>query len=226
MNFQDKDYNTSRTKLKNAEFGRHLQEYVNQVIAEPDKAKRTRMAYSLVNSLSILNAGIKTQANWEEKLWGIVLRMGGKEMDIEAPYPMPEDENIEFNPERISYSDSKIRFRFYGRNLQLLIEEAGKMEEGTEKQVMVNMIASFMFNSSKSWNNENLSNQAIADHLKMLSNNKLEVDSDSIEVSPEAFVPRPNNQQNQQRRNQGNNKNNRFGNNNQNKRKNNNFRRY
>lgn len=226
MSFQDKDYNTSRSLLKNAELGRHFQEYISQVIAEPDKEKRTRMAYSLVNSLSILNPAVKSQSNWEEKLWGAVLRTGGKELDINAPYPMPEEETLEFKPAQIPYSNSKIRFRFYGRNLQLLIEQASKMEEGTEKQVMVNMIASFMFNSSKSWNNENLSNQAIADHLKMLSANKLEVDSEAIEVSPEAFVPKPNTQ-NQQRKNQNNKNNNRFGNNNnQNKRKNNNYRRY
>lgn len=233
MIFQDKDYNTSRAKLKNAELGRHLHEYINQIIAEPDKEKRTRMSYSVVNYLAILNPNIKNQSNWEEKLWGMVLRIGGKDLNIEAPFPIPEEEDNQLNPARIGYNETMIKFRFYGRNLQLLIDKASEMEDGTEKQVLVNMIASFMFNSSKSWNNENLSNEAIADHLKMMSNNKLEVSPESIEVSPEAFVPRALQPQQQQRKTQNTgtkNANNRYGNNNQNqnnKRKNNNnFRRF
>lgn len=229
MTFTDKDYNTSRAYLQNAEVGRHIQEFVSQIIAEPDKEKRTRMAHTIVYSMGILNPHIKQQVNWEEKFWSVLFHLGGKHLDVDCPYEIVLEEDESFKPEKVPYSINKINYRFYGKTLQSVIEKAIDYPEGTDKQFLVNQIASFMFNASKNWNNENLSNEAIASHLESMSKGKLLVNPDDIEVSPEAFVPKPVQNNNQQRNKQNNNRfgkqnNNNNNNNNNNQRKN--FRRY
>ena len=85
------------------------------------------------------------------------------------------------------------------------------MEDGELKQDLVNMIASFMYNSCKAWNNENLSNEVIAEHLKTLSKGQLNIDGSELVVSADTTVSvrRPAQQKTQQfGRNNKNNKNN------------------
>ncbi len=43
-----------------------------------------------------------------------------------------------------------------------------------------------MFNSCKIWNNENLSNEVIAEHLKILSKGQLQIQGSEITVSADA----------------------------------------
>ena len=50
------------------------------------------------------------------------------------------------------------------------------------------MIASFMYNSCKAWNNENLSNEVIADHLKTLSKGQLNIEGSELVVSADTTV--------------------------------------
>jgi hypothetical protein len=66
-----------------------------------------------------------------------------------------------------------------------MVDKVGEMADGDLKQDLVNLIASFMFNSCKSWNNENLSNDVIAEHLKVLSKGKLTPEGQEIVVSPD-----------------------------------------
>ncbi|MEZ4805569.1 MAG: hypothetical protein R2852_08835 [Bacteroidia bacterium] len=42
-----------------------------------------------------------------------------------------------------------------------------------------------MTNSSRNWNNENLNNEQLAEHLQVISQNKLEVNPDELEITLE-----------------------------------------
>jgi hypothetical protein len=94
----------------------------------------------------------------------------------------------------------------------MMIDRAAEMEDGELKQDLVNMIASFMYNSCKAWNNENLSNEVIAEHLKTLSKGQLKIDGSELVVSADTTVSVRRPMQ----------KTNNFGRNNNNKNKNNN----
>jgi len=49
----------------------------------------------------------------------------------------------------------------------------------------LNLLASFMTNSSRNWNNENLSNQQLAEHLEVISQNQLKVNPEELEITLE-----------------------------------------
>ena len=214
------DYNTQRSPLSIAEYGRTVQEYVAHIQSLPEKEERTKWVHQLVNIMATLNPQIKLQADYQSVLWGHIHQICGYSLDVDSPYPLPTEDKKTEKPERIHYSDTGIRFRFYGRNLQNMIEKATEIEDENLRQDLVNLIASFMFNSCKIWNDENLTNEVIAEHLSILSKGKLKLSGDEITVTADAsshFTPKRN-FSNSNNRNNYNRKNNNKNNFNKNKR--------
>lgn len=183
------DYNTQREPLNISEYGRSIRDYVRHIASLPDKERRTRLAHSLVQVLFTLNPALREQADARQKLWDHLHVLSDFSLDVDSPFPIPEKEALEKKPLSIPYNDSLIRFRFYGRNLQLMALKAASMEEGELKREMVNTIASFMYNSCRSWNNENLSNNVLAEHLRILSKGALELNPEELEVSEDNSPP-------------------------------------
>jgi hypothetical protein len=206
------DYNTQRESLKISEYGRTIQEYVKHIQSIPDKSERTKWVYQLVNIMATLNPQVKLQSDYQAVLWGHIHQISDYSLDIDSPYELPTADKKAEKPNVISYPDTGIRFRFYGRNLQNMIEKATEIEDEDLRQDLVNLIASFMFNSCKIWNDENLTNEVIAEHLSILSKGKLKLSGDEITVSADAssqFIPKKN-FNNRNNFNRKNNKNNNF----------------
>jgi hypothetical protein len=204
------DYNTQREPLIIAEYGRTIQEYVQHIQSLTDKSERTKWVYQLVNIMATLNPQVKLQSDYQAVLWGHIYQISGYSLDVDAPFELPTEDKKAAKPAQISYPDTGIRFRFYGRNLQNMIDKATEIEDETLRQDLVNLIASFMFNSCKIWNDENLSNEVIAEHLSILSKGKLKLSGEEITVSADAssqFVPKKNfnNRNNFNRKNNKNN---------------------
>lgn len=220
------DYNTQRSPLDLSEYGRHIQDYLQHIQSLPEKSERTAWVYNLVQIMSTLNPEIKQQANYKEILWSHILHMSNFNLDVDCPYPIVRTDAENNKPATIGYPDANIRFRFYGRNLQMMIDRAASMEPSDLRQDLVNMIASFMYNSCKAWNNENLSNEVIADHLMTLSKGKLQLSGEEITVSADTQLAQPNRNWQQGKKNhfQRNNKNNK--NNRNNNRNGKNYRRF
>lgn len=179
------DYNTQRDKMMVSEYGRHIQDYVSYIKNQDDKDQRTKWANALINVMATLNPEVRQQSNYKEKLWGHLYQIADYELDVDCPFVVPKIDVRNKKPESIGYPDTKIKFRFYGRNLQNMVDRVAEMESGELKQDLVNLIASFMFNSCKSWNNENLSNDVIAEHFNVLSKGKLSIGGGDLVVSPD-----------------------------------------
>ncbi|MBS3915500.1 MAG: DUF4290 domain-containing protein [Bacteroidetes bacterium] len=177
------DYNTQRSSMVIAEYGRHVHDYVKYIQSLSDRDKRTSTAEAVIQIMAVLNPEVKQQSNYKETLWEHLYQMADYDLDVDCPYAMPTREERNQKPGSIGYPDSVIKFRFYGRNLQNMVDKAAEMEDPELRQGLVNLIASFMYNSCKSWNNENLSNETIAEHLKTLSKGKLNLAGDQLVVS-------------------------------------------
>ena len=211
MTILQEDYNTQRPLLGISEYGRHVQEYIEHIKSLPSKEERTSWVHNLAGIMATLNPDIKLQVNYKEILWGHIFQMADYDLDVDCPYEIVQVKQEFKRPEHLGYNVSGIRFRFYGRNLQMMIDKAAEMEDGELKQDLVNMIASFMYNSCKAWNNENLSNEVIAEHLSTLSKGQLKIDGAELVVSADTTVnvrrPMPQKTNNFGRNNNNNNKN-------------------
>lgn len=179
------DYNTSRPHLHLSEYGRCFQKLVDKITVIEDREMRSKLAVSLMNVMVNLNPAIKELDNYQQKLWDQIHIISQYKLDIDGPFPKPEPEFINQKPDPISYNNVRIKFRFYGRNLQYMVDRATKIENEEIKQRFINMIASFMTNSSRNWNNEYLTPDVIAEHLKILSKDKIHLQSENLNIHVE-----------------------------------------
>ena len=179
------EYNTTRPHLYLSEYGRCFQKLVDKITVIEDRELRSKLAVSLMNVMVNLNPTIKELDNYQQKLWDQIHIISQYKLDIEGPYPKPEPEFINQKPDPISYNNVRIKFRFYGRNLQYMVDRATKIENEEIKQRFINMIASFMTNSSRNWNNEYLTPDVIAEHLKILSKDKIHLQSENLNIHVE-----------------------------------------
>lgn len=178
-------YNTQSKKLIISEYGRSFQDMVEHVLQIEDRVKRLKMADALISVMEILNPGVKDQADYKQKLWDHLHIIADFKLDVDGPFPVPEKNKISQKPEKIEYPSQPIKFRFYGRNLQFMVHKATHLENPELKGEFLNLLASFMTNSSRNWNNENLSNQQLAEHLEVISQNKLKVNPEELEITLE-----------------------------------------
>lgn len=108
--------------------------------------------------------------------------IAGFELDIDNDFPAPTPEDKNTKPEHLGYENVLSNYRYCGRNLLDMIASAGEMEASEVKTMYINFIASFMINSSKNWNDEDLTPLQIVQHLADLSNGKLQVAPASLDI--------------------------------------------
>lgn len=198
------EYNSARNHMVFSEYGRNVQRLVEYLGTIEDKEERNRKANTVIAIMGNLNPHLRDTADYKHKLWDHLFAMSNFTLDVDSPYPIPTPETINTKPETVPYLGNLSRFRFYGRNVQSMLQNAAAMEDGEEKEYFVNMIASFMRNSSKNWNDENLGPEAIAEHIEVLSEGQLKLNADDLTLSEVARY-----QNNNNRNNYRNNRNNR-----------------
>lgn len=175
------DYNTLRPTLLFSEYGRNVKSMVEQLTTLDDRDKRNQMAQLIVQTMGLLNPGNREQADYKQKFWDHLHAMTGNALDIDSPYPKPELERLVAKPQAVNYLQNRVRYRYYGKSVEKMIERAAEMEEGDQKNEFIKMLGSFMKTSCKNWNDENVSDQAIIDQINELSNDKLNLASDGFQ---------------------------------------------
>lgn len=184
-------YNTEDAPLIISEYGRTIQKMVEKVCEVDDRNRRTDLAEGIIQVMISLNPQIRDLDNYEQKLWDHLYFISNFKLDVDGPYPKPQPEDVSRDPEPVPYKDELIKFRFYGRNLQQMVEKASEMEESEEKLALINYIASFMVNSSRNWNDENLDNRTVVEHLRTLSKGVLNMNPEDIEIHYEHRAKKP-----------------------------------
>ena len=63
------EYNTSREIMPIREYGRNVQNMINQLLQEEDKEKRQKNAEAVIEIMAILNPDMKSVEDIKQKLW-------------------------------------------------------------------------------------------------------------------------------------------------------------
>lgn len=205
------EYNTQRGRLIISEYGRYIQKMVDYATGIEDVEKRKKVADELLQLMGQLNPHLRDIADYKHKLYDHLFIISDFKLDIESPYPKPSPESIQAKPAPLPYPGKKIRYRFYGKNIENMISEVKEREDGAFKTAYINAIGSFMKNSCRNWNDEMLTDEQIMNHLALLSEGKIVI-NEGEEVKFSAGQERRNfnqggggrNQQNRNFRNQNN----------------------
>jgi hypothetical protein len=172
------EYNTTRNYLQMPEYGRNIQKMINHAIGIEDRERRLKVANVIVNIMAQMHPKVKETGDFKHKLWDHLYIISDWKIDVEGPYPPPSKEVLSAKPKPIEYSEGKIRFKPYGKNIEAVIEKAIAYEEGPEKEAFIKAIANHLKKSYLNWNRDSVNDDLIFEHFKELSGEKLVLDND------------------------------------------------
>lgn len=217
MNF---DYNTTRSELILAEYGRNVQNMVKYIITLPTKEERNKYAQAVIDLMGFLNPHLRDVADFKHKLWDHLHIISNYQIDVDSPYPKPVPEAKEFKPAHIGYPQQRIKYKHYGKTVEKLIANAIAEENPERKAGMVQGIANFMKMAYVQWNKDNVADEVILKNLSELSGGALTLE-ENVNLQKVEFRNQ-NNRQNNNNRGRNNNNKSRQNNNNNNRQRNNN----
>jgi hypothetical protein len=171
----DLEYNSERPLLIIPEYGRHIQKLVDHCVALEPKEERNKMAQAIVDVMGNLQPHLRDVPDFKHKLWDQLHIMSDFRLDVDSPYDKPSKEELQEKPERLKYPKSASKYRFYGNNIQIMIDTALTWEEGEMKEALVYTIANHMKKCFLSWNKDTVEDAVIFDHLYELSDGRLDL---------------------------------------------------
>lgn len=171
-------YNSERDNLIISEYGRHVQNLVEEAKKIEDPAERQVFVERIVDLMMQIHPQSRNVEDYIDKLWKHVFRISRYELEEVMPPNgiLPTAEDAAKRPEMIGYPESEAKFRHYGHNVQHLIKKAIEMPEGPKRDGFVAVIASYMKLAYRTWNKEHfVSDEVVKSDLESLSGGKLEL---------------------------------------------------
>ena len=172
----DRDYNTTRESLIIKEYGRNVQELVKYALSIEDKDKRTKLAHIIISVMQQVNPNSNV-ANEEyfKKLWNHIYMISEYKLDVDYPYEVSKNEIVNHNPEHVDYKDNDIRYRFYGKNTELVLHGLAEMEESPERLALLVAMANQMKEMYIAWNKSIVGDEMIDKHIQEITKGKLQL---------------------------------------------------
>lgn len=198
-------YNTQQKRMPLPEYGRSIQNMVNHALTIEDRSERQRCANTIINIMGGMFPHLRDVPDFKHKLWDHLAIMSDFKLDINYPFEIIPKNDLDAKPDSVSYPCTKIRYRHYGRTLEMLIRKACEFPEGDEKQNLVALICNHMKKDYITWNKDTVDDRKIADDLYELSGGKLQMTDEILKLMAERvdlyYRPTKVNNQNNNNRN-------------------------
>ena len=175
-------YNTDREPLIIPEYGRYIHKMVAYLKTIKDREIRNRNAQAVIRMLGQQNPHLRDVPDFQHKLWDHLFIMADFDLDVDSPFPKPSPEKLKERPQKLPYPKTGYQFRFYGQVIKKMIDEAIKWEEGEMKDLLIRTIANHMKKNYLTWNKDTVSDEVILEHLRILSNGKIDLKPDEYEL--------------------------------------------
>lgn len=175
-------YNTQQKRMPLPEYGRSIQDMVNHALTIQDSAERQRCANTIINIMGSMFPHLRDVPDFKHKLWDHLAIMSDFKLEIKYPYEVIRKDNLITKPDTIPYPAIRMRYRHYGRTMEVLIKKACEYPEGDEKRNLVALICNHLKKDYIAWNKETVDDRKIAEDLRELSHGELQMDDDIIRL--------------------------------------------
>ena len=175
------DYNTQNRQLALPEYGRNIQQMVDFCLTIEDREIRTNCAFAIIDVMKNIMPDYEKQDDGIKMLWDHLNIMADFKLDIDFPFEVIKQEEMKPTPQRIPYGSSAIRYRHYGKNIEQMIDRVANMEDSSEKDMLVSMIAHHMKKLMLIHNKEGVADAKILRDLAEYSHGK-------INLNPETYL--------------------------------------
>lgn len=155
------------------EYGTNIQKLADVIMTVGDRGQRTKQAHVLIELMRQIHPQMREGQDYSKKLWDDLYIITNFELDVDSPYPPPPKEILGKKPMKVPYNQVDVSFRFYGRNIELLIAKACATNGEDERKAFVSYLFKQMKTFYIAWNKETVANDDIFDHIIRLSGGKL-----------------------------------------------------
>ncbi len=174
-------YNNEREHLIIPEYGRHIQKMVNHAISIEDREERNKVAKAIIGVMGNLQPHLRDVPDFQHKLWDQLFIISKFQLEVDSPYPVLTQEEIQQRPDPMDYPQSHPKYRFYGNNITRMINVANSWEEGDLKQALIYTVANHMKKCFLNWNKDTVEDDVIFEHLFELSDGKIDLRGENAE---------------------------------------------
>ena len=190
------EYNTQQKRLALPEYGRNIQNMVDYCVTIEDREERKRCADTIINVMGNMFPHLRDVNDFKHILWDHLAIMSDFKLDIDYPYEIVQKEELYTRPPQIPYNNSRIRYRHYGKTLELMIQRATEYPEGPEKDALIRLLATQMKKSFLTWNKESVDDRKIFKDLSELSGGKIVLNEEEHKLAESREILARNNKKN------------------------------
>ena len=155
------------------EYGTNVQKLLDYIMTIEDREKRTKYAYLLTELMRQVHPNMRDQQDYTNKLWDDLYILSEFKLDVDSPFAPPPIESVGKRPKYIPYNTHNLKYKHYGRNIELLIEKAINTPSEEEQIITVAYISRLMKSFYTAWNKEIVEEAVIYNQLDDLSKGKL-----------------------------------------------------
>jgi hypothetical protein len=183
------EYNTGRQQLFLKEYGRNIQNLVAHIGTISDKTTRTQYAQAILRLMGTLNSNGKNVIEYTQKRWDDLFIISDYTLDINSDHAMPKRETLAKRPVRIEYYKQPVKYRHYGRHIELLVKKVVEITDPVEQERAIISIAKLIKNFSSTWNKDNLDTNNILATIEDMAEGKLIVNLEKIKSENAFYSP-------------------------------------
>ena len=180
------EYNTLQKKMIMPEYGRHVHIMVQHAIQIKDRDQRNAAAQTIVGVMGNLMPHLREIPDFKHKLWDHLFIISDFKLDIDAPYSPPSRGEMVERPNTVSYPQSHIRQKHYGKILVDMIRETGKLTDCPQRDALIQLLAKQMRKSYVTWNRSEINNEQIVQDIWDISDGKIVLNPELVQ-----FVEQP-----------------------------------
>ena len=176
-------YNTAEKHLAQPEYGRNVQNLVDYCVTIEDREERNRCANAIISIMGNLYPQQRDTNDFKHILWDHLAIMSDFKLDVDYPYEVVNEADLQTRPPRIPYVSTRIRSRQYGKIMEQMVGKATEMENSEAKDYLVRSLANQMKRSYVSWNNtDTVSDAKIFKDLAQLSDGLIDLKEGDLKL--------------------------------------------
>ncbi len=176
-------YNTAEKHLAQPEYGRNVQNLVDYCVTIEDREERNRCANAIISIMGNLYPQLRDVNDFKHILWDHLAIMSGFKLDVDYPYEVVKETDLQTRPPHIPYVSTRIRSRQYGKIMEQMVGKATEMENSEAKDYLVRSLANQMKRSYVTWNNKDtVSDAKIFKDLAQLSDGLIDLKEGDLKL--------------------------------------------
>jgi hypothetical protein len=185
------NYQKMQTALRLREYGRNIQLMAERMNQEADPKRKERMAHEIIRVMSTLVPANREMAEYKKKLWDHLNRLTNYQLDIPTPFPLsppPQDRAHK----RIDYYTPTTRYKQYGKNLEIMIEKIGEIEDGPLQAKLTLQVLAIMKQFLQQYGASVPNEQTMLEQIHQISGGKIQYTLEELQPYINAWRPSSN----------------------------------